>query len=132
MPCQDQAMEIVWRRVLQRSDRPPDVWWVPRAAQNCGTPKADGARGFIGVDGVCLAGRSWRDGMDLVWFGAWDRTALAHEAIHVALARDTGDGDPGHLSPMFQPGGTESVANAVLGEAGLCAPAPRPYALAAR
>lgn len=114
-PCQAQAVDLVWRGVYGRTDRPPDIWWVPRAAQNCGTPKPNGARGFRNAEGICVGGSSWRDGMNLVDYdGTWQATGLAHEAIHVAQARDGLPPDTAHQSAPFRSGGAMDRANASL------------------
>lgn len=122
LPCQAQAMDLVWRRSYGRTDRAPDVWWVSKAAQNCGKVRPDGTRGFLTSTGACAGGISWRDGMDLVWYGAWERTALAHEAVHVVDARDGRPPDTAHVGPAFQPGGAMDQANAALAAARLCGP----------
>jgi hypothetical protein len=121
-PCQAEAVDLVWHQVLGRTDRPPDVWWVPPAAQTCGVPTATGARGFVATTGACVGGVSWRDGADLVWYGSWERTALAHELVHVAQARDGLPQDVDHHTAPFLPGGALAVANARLAAAGLCGP----------
>lgn len=100
-------MKTIWYGYYHRTDRPPDVWWVPRAAQTCGVPRPDGARGFIGANGTCVEGQAWKDSVDLVWYGDW--ALLAHELAHSALTRD-GHPDPDHTSEMFRPGGAVSQA----------------------
>lgn len=112
-PCQGDAMDLVWRGVYGRKDRAPDVWWVPVQMQTCGRV-FNGGRGFVAPNGVCSAGYSWHDGMDLVWLGDWEHTALAHEAAHVAQARDGLPPDFNHVTAPFQPGGAMDVANARL------------------
>lgn len=121
MACQDRAVITVWT-LYEREDVPPQIWWVPRARQNCGAARPNGARGFMTLDGVCAGGNSWGDGMNLVDYGeGWEYTALAHELAHVALTRN-GTPDPDHHSPMFQPGGAVARANAALAAAHLCGP----------
>ena len=130
-PCQDQVMDFVWR-AYGRTDRQPDVWWVPRAAQNCGEPRPDGARGFRTNSGGCAKGTSWSGGLELVWLGADETWAvLAHEAAHVIDARDGRPPDPDHQGPAFRPGGLVAQVSAALAEADLCA-GPRPSALVRR
>lgn len=126
-PCQAQAVELVWHGAYGRTDRPPDVWWVPRADQTCGRT-VNGARGFpsaVMVDGKlangCVGASSWPDGVNLVWFGAWELTGLAHEMAHVTQARDGLPPDWPHLTAPFQSGGAVQRANASLA-AMRCAP----------
>lgn len=120
--CQAQAVGLVWQAQYGRTDVPPDIYWVPRSAQNCGKPMHSGARGFLTPDGACAGGYSWRDGVNLVDYdGTWEHTALAHEEAHVVLIRN-GAPDPDHHSPMFQPGGAVELANAALAAAHLCGP----------
>lgn len=123
-PCQQAAVDLVWRVVYGRTDRPPDVWWVPRTAQVCGTPRPDGTRGYLSRSGECVGGDAWTGGINLVWYGAWELTALAHELAHVVQAREGQPADHDHLTAAFQPGGVVALANARL--AGLCPPAEKP------
>jgi hypothetical protein len=111
---------LVWRQAYGRTDRAPDLWWVPRAAQNCGVLQPDGTRGYIGVSGKCLAGDSWSEGVDLIWLGTWERTALAHELAHVIQSRDGQPPDHDHKTAAFGPGGAVELANARLTAAKLC------------
>lgn len=129
-PCQAAAVDLVWRVVLGRADRAPDVWWVPPANQTCGRV-VDGARGFpalvMGADGRMVAGCAGASAegtalVNLVWYGAWERTGLAHEFVHVIDARDGRPPDMGHTGPPFAPGGVVERANARLAAARLCAP----------
>lgn len=115
-------MALVWHEVFDRGDRPPDLWWVPPAAQNCGKPLADGSRGFKDRGGICVAESAWPGGMDLVWLGAWERSGMAHGMAHVAQARDGWPADYNHTTADFRPGGRVAVANARLAAAKLCAP----------
>lgn len=126
-PCQAQALDLVWRGTYGRADRPPDVWWVPPADQTCGRV-VHGARGFpspIMVDGKltngCVGASAAGDNINLVWFGAWELTGLAHELAHVAQAHDKQPHDWAHTTAPFQSGGAVQRANASLA-AMRCAP----------
>lgn len=123
--CQAQAMDVVWRVQYGRTDPPPDVWWVPPAAQTCGRV-VNGARGFPLASSPtgCAGASSGRDSMDLVDFhGGWQATGLAHEGIHIALVRDGQDPDGRHLRPeLWGPGGVLARAEAALAAAKLCGP----------
>lgn len=128
-PCQQQAVDLVWRDVYGRTDRPPDVWWVPAAAQTCGRV-VNGARGFpapVMIDGQLTNGCAGSSAagaalVNLVWFGpTWAQTGLAHELEHVAQARDGLPPDWAHTSAPFQSGGAVARANASLA-AMRCAP----------
>lgn len=121
-PCQADAAALVWREVYGRTDRLPDIWWVPTAAQTCGTPRPDGTRGYRGTEGTCLGGDAWSGGIDLVWYGSWVQTGLAHELAHVVQAREGQPPDFDHKSAAFQPGGAVALANARLAAADLCPP----------
>lgn len=128
-PCQADAVALVWTAVYGRADKPPDVWWVPPAAQTCGRT-INGARGFpapVMVDGALVqgcAGASAAGGVlvNLVWYGSWQLTGLAHELAHIAQTRDGLPSDMAHTSADFQPGGRVAVANARLAAANLCPP----------
>jgi hypothetical protein len=111
--CQAQAVDVVWRDVYGRTDRPPDVWWVPPAAQDC--QEAGHERGMKSTAG-CIGGNSWSGGANLIWYGSWQRTNLAHEFAHVIQTRDGLPSDFEHASPAFQAGGAVAQANARLAE----------------
>lgn len=118
-PCQAQAVEAVWRGCYGRTDRPPDVWWIPDRALNCQDPgRAKGLR----AGSLCVGGYSWRDGMSLVNYRTWWDADLAHEAAHVALLRDGQDPDVTHQTAAFAPGGAVQACNARLRAARLCGP----------
>lgn len=124
--CQGQAVELVWHQVYGRADAPPDIWWVPAADQTCGRT-VNGARGFpsrVMVDGKmvpgCAGGSTLGDNINLVWYGRWELTGLAHEMAHVLQARNGLPGDYAHQSADFQAGGRVAVANARLAAAALC------------
>lgn len=121
LACQDQAVDLVWRQQYGRADRAPDIWWVPREAQNCGRPMPDGSRGFRDSAGVCVAESAWHDGISAAWLVSWAKSGVAHGFIHVAQARDGLPPDTDHRSPPFQPGGAMDKANAALA-AMTCAP----------
>jgi hypothetical protein len=128
LPCQAQAVDLVWRQAYGRTDRPPDVWWVPREAQTCGRVAANGARGFPGpvmVDGGMVSGCAGASAggealVNLVWYGSWPQTGLAHELAHVSQARAGLPPDYAHASPAFGPGGAVERANAQLAAMGPC------------
>lgn len=119
LACQDQAMDLVWRQQYGRTDPPPEVWWVPASALDCQDPgHAPGYR----MGTLCVGGNSWRDGMNLAQYRPWEKTDLAHEAAHVAQARDGLPPDVAHITAPFQPGGAMALANAALAAAHLCGP----------
>jgi hypothetical protein len=110
-PCQAQAVDLVWRDAYGRTDRPPEIWWVPPAAQDC--QEAGREKGMQSAVG-CIGGNSWAAGANLIWYGTWQRTNLAHELAHVAQARAGLPADLAHASPPFAPGGAVEQANARL------------------
>ncbi|MCA1824400.1 MAG: hypothetical protein LC640_09105 [Frankia sp.] len=114
-PCQDQAVGIVWHDVYRRTDPPPDIWWVPAADLNCQEPGHE--KGYGGAR-LCMGGNSWKDGVNLVWYGNWTRTRLAHEDWHVVLLRNGMDPDAQHQTAAFQPGGIVEQANRALAAMG--------------
>lgn len=123
LACQDQAVDFVWHGQYGRTDRPPGVWWVPRAAQTCGRVYPNGARGFpsgaspTGCAGSSAAGTSL---VNLVDYGqGWEGTGLAHEYLHVSQARDGLPPDVNH-SPAFM--AVVNRTNAALAAAHLCGP----------
>lgn len=120
LPCQAEAVHLVWSVIYGRSEPPPDVWWVPPADQTCGRT-VNGARGFpapVMVDGKmkngCAGSSAAADSVNLVWFGEWELTGLAHEMAHVAQAHDGLPPDNEHKSAAFAPGGMVERANASL------------------
>lgn len=113
-------MNVVWKEIYKRVDRQPDVYWVPTNLQNCGRT-VNGARGFMNASG-CAGSESWRDGMNLVWFGEWPLTGLAHETEHITMDRDGKPIDRSHTSEGFLPGGRVELANKRLKELQLCGP----------
>jgi hypothetical protein len=126
LPCQQQAVDLVWRATYGRSDPPPDIWWVPAAAQTCQEPgRAPGMPGYVMVDGKvqkgCIGSGSWSGGVSLIWYGSWTRTNLAHELAHVAQERDGMPPDWAHQTAPFASGGAVERANASLA-AMRCAP----------
>jgi len=131
MPCQDDAVKVVWKEAYGRTDPAPYVWWAPPAKQTCGRV-VNGARGFPAphmdaetgkfVNGCAGASADLPVSVNLVWFGSWERTGLAHEFWHVLMARNGQDPDYIHVSPGFQAGGAVAQANAILAKRALCAP----------
>jgi len=115
--CQAQAVDLVWRDVYGRTDRPPDVWWVPPARLTCQEPgREKGLPTTASLTSGCMGGNAWAGGVDLIWYDDWIRTDLAHEFAHVVQARNGLPPDLEHASPAFQPGGRVAQANARLAE----------------
>jgi hypothetical protein len=115
--CQAQAVDLVWRDVYGRTDRPPDVWWVPREALTCQEPgREKGLPTTASLTSGCMGGNAWAGGVDLIWYYDWIRTDLAHEFAHVAKLRNHEDPDVAHLTAAFGPGGAVAQANARLAE----------------
>lgn len=136
--CQDDAVRIVWNETYGRTDRPPDIWWVPPAAWDC-KGASSGKPGFSSpvyvkdhFENGCVAGRSWVGGMDIMWAPpyTWYTTAFQHEAWHIVMTRNGEEPDWTHTSPGFQAGGAVEKATAALKAAHLCEPAPGPSAYA--
>jgi hypothetical protein len=119
-PCQADAVVLVWHEVYGRNDRAPDIWWIPERALDC--QEAGHEKGVSSSVG-CIGGNSWSGGANLIWYGSWPRTNLAHELAHVAQARDGLPPDYAHISADFLPDGRVAVANARLAAANLCPPA---------
>jgi hypothetical protein len=127
--CQADAVAMVWGGVFHRTDQAPDIWWVPPADQTCGRV-INGARGFpssvMDADGTMVPGcagsaAAGKVAVELVWYGAWQLTGLAHEYVHIIQARDGLPPDFAHQTPDFAPGGRVALANARLAAAQLCA-----------
>jgi hypothetical protein len=117
LPCQAQAVDVVWRVTYGRTDPTPTIWWVPPAAQNCQEP---GRNPGYKMGTLCVGGDAWRDGANLVWYGSWQATDLAHEFAHVAQARDGLPPDLTHTTAPFLPGGLVAQANTRLAAMGPC------------
>lgn len=86
---------VVWRGVYGRSDAPVPTTWV-----EWGDCNGWGQSFSAPMTQACLLG--WTDpGLTHSWVMRGDLRTLAHEMLHVHLARAFGDGDPDHLRPEW-------------------------------
>lgn len=105
---QSEANRIVWLDGLDRHDFAPVVAWVRGAQLDCTFP--GGAKGFHLVGLGCLTGYTpdQGDGLTIsVAIEPWQTVAdtqIAHEMVHAALLRDTGNQDKGHRGVAWQRG----------------------------
>ncbi len=97
---QREAVALAWHAVGGAGDAPAIGW---REAE-CSTPTDEGGRllGFL-ERGQCASGAHFTapEYVNLVWPGDWRSSALAHELMHAALYRRTGDDDAGHMRPEW-------------------------------
>jgi hypothetical protein len=103
-PHQDAAERLIWTEFLGSHREPPHIGW---REPECGSSESfsDGFTvphlGFS-YDGECYAGLE-RDGTVVItWVGAFWRSVLPHELMHVKFADDLGDGDGEHARPEWR------------------------------
>lgn len=125
-PGQVEATALMWQMFGQTSeDIPPRVTWIEGDMLDCADgyafmqPGAGEGGAAACVYGTTLPALNWSK-------VAWDshgtsigRTALAHELFHMALYNHFGDGDGGHTSADWQPGGLVDRAARAVRNAGL-------------
>lgn len=102
-PRAAEAVAFVWRG-LGRTDPPPTVKWVEGYELNC-TDAVSGDPGFMTPIG-CRGGYTLSPlTVSVAWLGPdrpYSYTALTHEFLHAAQARD-GIFDPAHQRPEWTP-----------------------------
>lgn len=109
-PDQDIATYIVWEHEYHMEGVPSPLvdWWSEKIP--CPPPAGtmcDGA--YYNNQNIA----------EVVWFGSFHQTAMAHEFLHAKLLFETGDPDSNHKNPGFRPGGLVDITNIELAERGL-------------
>lgn len=97
---QDEAEEIVWRKMYKRTDAPPTVDWMFYDELKCDNGKAIYISKTSCADGLYID-----SGFVMVAKPLGKRislTAYAHELMHVKLKRETGLPNSLHDAPEFQ------------------------------
>ena len=110
MPGQDTVVDMVWKGVFGRSDRPPILYWVTGEGLTCHEGRGfwlhqDRKGAYIPL---CAAGVFWPDiySIEVAWKPKnthFHSTAIAHELNHGALFKEGGQfgADSDHLDPSW-------------------------------
>lgn len=119
VPGQARAVSTVWS-TYGATGSPPDIAWVTAPDLDC-HPEHGVFVGWHSVGAGCVAGQTdisaWVSQVAINPTWKLHDTALAHELLHAALYRRTGDSDAGHTSPEWKT--LLPAANAELREVGL-------------